>query len=77
VLGVVDHRRASVIRPDGGAGLTFRQRVSLEAEVLFLRRQLALYVDRRVKTQATPETTEEVRRILCGTLESIDGATRF
>ncbi len=33
----------------GGAGLTFRQRVSLEAEVLFLRRQLALYVERRVK----------------------------
>ena len=27
----------------GGVGLTFRQRVSLEAEVLFLRRQLALY----------------------------------
>jgi hypothetical protein len=28
----------------GGVALTFRQRVSLEAEVLFLRRQLALYV---------------------------------
>ena len=33
----------------GGVGLTFRQRVSLEAEVPFLRRQLALYVERRVK----------------------------
>lgn len=30
-------------------GLRFRQRGSLEAEVLFLRRQLALYVERRVK----------------------------
>jgi putative transposase len=33
-------------------GIEFRQRKSLQAEVLFLRRQLALYVERGVKTQA-------------------------
>ena len=32
-----------------GIGLVFRQRRSLEAEVLFLRRQLALYMERGVK----------------------------
>jgi hypothetical protein len=31
-----------------GIGLAFRQRKSLEAEVLFLRRQLALYMERGV-----------------------------
>ena len=43
----------------GGVGLTFRQRVSLEAEVLFLRRQLALYVERRVK----PRRLDAVTRV--------------
>ena len=33
----------------GLIGLQFRRRRSLEAEVLFLRRQLALYIERRVK----------------------------
>src|SRR5579862_7465786 len=32
-----------------GIGLAFRQRKSLDAEVLFLRRQLALYVERGIK----------------------------
>ena len=41
----------------GGVGLTFRQRVSLEAEVLFLRRQLALYVERRVKPRRLDAAT--------------------
>jgi transposase InsO family protein len=41
----------------GGVGLTFRQRVFLEAEVLFLRRQLALYVERRVKPRRLDAAT--------------------
>jgi hypothetical protein len=41
----------------GGVALTFRQRVSLEAEVLFLRRQLALYVERRVKPRRLDAAT--------------------
>lgn len=40
-----------------GVGLTFRQRVSLEAEVLFLRRQLALYAERRVKPRRLDAAT--------------------
>jgi hypothetical protein len=41
----------------GGVGLMFRQRVFLEAEVLFLRRQLALYVERRVKPRRLDAAT--------------------
>jgi putative transposase len=41
----------------GGIGLTFRRRVSLEAEVLFLRRQLALYLERRVKPRRLDAAT--------------------
>jgi len=51
------HCRASAIGPDGGVALTFRQRVFLEAEVLFLRRQLALYVERRVKPRRLDAAT--------------------
>ncbi|MGC2459898.1 MAG: hypothetical protein WA446_02820 [Steroidobacteraceae bacterium] len=40
-----------------GVGLTFRQRGSLEAEVLFLRRQLALYAERRVKPRRLDAAT--------------------
>jgi putative transposase len=40
-----------------GVGLTFRHSVSLEAEVLFLRRQLALYSERRVKPRPLDAAT--------------------
>lgn len=40
-----------------GIGLQFRGRRSLEAEVLFLRRQLALYVERRVKPRRIDAAT--------------------
>jgi hypothetical protein len=33
----------------GGFSLAWRPRTALEAEILFLRRQLALYVERQVK----------------------------
>jgi hypothetical protein len=38
-------------------GLVFRPRSSLEAEILFLRRQLALYVERRVKPRRIDAAT--------------------
>ena len=41
----------------GWIGLQVRQRRSLEAEVLFLRRQLALYVERRVKPRRVDAAT--------------------
>jgi hypothetical protein len=41
----------------GWIGLRFRQRGSLEAEVLFLRRQLTLYVERRVKPRPVDAAT--------------------
>ena len=41
----------------GGIGLTLRRRVSLEAEVLFLRWQLALYMERRVKPRRLDAAT--------------------
>ena len=40
-----------------GIGLVFRQRKSLEAEVLFLRRQLALYMERGVKPRRVDAAT--------------------
>jgi hypothetical protein len=47
----------------GGVALTFRQRVSLEAEVLFLRRQLTLYVERRVKPRRLDAATRVRGRV--------------
>ena len=41
----------------GGIGLTLRRRVSLEAEVLFLRRQLAVYIEQRVKPPSLDAAT--------------------
>ncbi|MGB7600649.1 MAG: helix-turn-helix domain-containing protein [Candidatus Sulfotelmatobacter sp.] len=41
----------------GLIGLQFRRRRALEAEVLFLRRQLALYVERRVKPRRVDAAT--------------------
>jgi hypothetical protein len=41
----------------GWIRLGFHRRRSLEAEVLFLRRQLALYVERRAKPQRVEATT--------------------
>src|SRR6267154_2719610 len=38
-------------------GLVFRRRSSLEAEILFLRRQLALYMERGVKPQRVDSAT--------------------
>lgn len=46
---VLGRRVVIVVRVLSDVGLTFRQHVSLVAEVLFVRRQLALYVERRVK----------------------------
>jgi hypothetical protein len=43
----------------GLIGLQFRRRRALEAEVLFLRRQLALYVERRVKPRRVDAATRE------------------
>jgi len=40
-----------------GIGLVFRQRKSLEAEVLFLRRQLALYMERGMKPRRVDAAT--------------------
>jgi putative transposase len=40
-----------------GVGLTFRHSASLEAEVLFLRRQLALYSERWVKPRPLDAAT--------------------
>ena len=39
-------------------GLLLRPRESLEAEILFLRRQLALYRERRVKPKRVDAATE-------------------
>ncbi len=41
----------------GWIALRFRRRRSLEAEILFLRRQLALYVERRVKPRRVDAVT--------------------
>jgi putative transposase len=40
-----------------GIGLVFRQRKSLEAEVLFLHRQLALYMERGMKPRRVDAAT--------------------
>jgi transposase InsO family protein len=45
-------------------GFRFRQRGSLEAEVLFLRRQLALYVERRVKPRRVDAATRASMMLL-------------
>lgn len=45
-------------------GLRFRQRGSLEAEVLFLRRQLALYVERCVKPRRVDAATRASMMLL-------------
>ena len=45
-------------------GLRFRQRGSLEAEVLFLRRQLALYVERGVKPRRVDAATRASMMLL-------------
>jgi putative transposase len=39
-------------------GLVFRRRSSLEAEILFLRRQLALYMERGVKPRRIDSATQ-------------------
>jgi len=55
----------------GWVALAFRSRQSLQAEVLFLRRQLALYVERGVKPRRVDATTRASLALLSRLFEGL------
>src|SRR5882762_11257779 len=62
VVSIVSRVASDLIR---WFGLLFQPRTSLEAEILFLRRQLSLYVERGVKPRRIDVATRASLVLLC------------